>query len=67
MGAFKVFNPERCLVDLFKYRHEFGQDVFLEALQEYRKKKTIRPALLAEYAGHLRILKGITPYLEAIL
>lgn len=66
-GAFKVFNPERCLIDLFKYRHEFGQDVFLEVLHEYRKEGGIRPALLMEYADKLRVLKNITPYLEAVI
>lgn len=63
-GGFKIFNPERCLVDIFKYRREFGQDVFLEVLQEYRKRKHVRPLLLAEYAEHLRVFKSITPYLE---
>lgn len=66
-GAFRVFNPERCVADLFRYRSEFGQDVFLEALHEYLNRKGTRPALLMEYAERLGVLKGITPYLETAL
>lgn len=66
-GVFNVFNKERCLIDAFKNKNSIGIDVFLEALKEYKATTKVKPALLANYAQKLRVLKNITPYLETLI
>jgi predicted transcriptional regulator of viral defense system len=37
----KIYSPEKTLVDCFKFRNKIGMDVFLEALQIYKVRKTL--------------------------
>ncbi|HEC05150.1 MAG TPA: transcriptional regulator, partial [Thiothrix sp.] len=37
----QIYNPEKTLVDCFKFRNKIGVDVVLEALKIYREKQAI--------------------------
>lgn len=63
----QVYNPEKTLVDCFKFRNRIGMDVVLEALELYRTRKTFLPGKLMEYAKVCRVAAAMAPYVEAKL
>lgn len=63
----KIYNPEKTLADVFKFRNKIGLDIFLEALKMYRSRKRINTALMLKYARICRVEKQIRPYLEAVV
>jgi predicted transcriptional regulator of viral defense system len=63
----KVYNPEKTLVDCFKYRNKIGLDVTLEALKFYRQRKRFKADELMHFARICRVEKVMRPYLEATL
>ncbi|HIO93132.1 MAG TPA: transcriptional regulator [Leucothrix mucor] len=63
----KVYDPEKTLVDCFKFRNKIGMDVVLEALKMYRERQRIDVSRLIKYAKICRVKNIITPYLEASL
>ena len=63
----KIYNPEKTLADIFKFRNKIGLDIFLEALKMYRSRKRINTALMLKYARICRVEKQIRPYLEAVV
>jgi predicted transcriptional regulator of viral defense system len=63
----QVYTPEKTLADCCKFRNKIGMDVFLEALELYRVRKTTNFTQVLHYAQICRVQKVITPYLEALL
>lgn len=63
----QVYSAEKTLADCFKFRNKIGQDVALEALQLYRKRKRFDPAAVLKYARICRVEQVMRPYLEAAL
>ena len=61
----KIYAPEKSLADCFKYRNKIGLDVFLEALDAYRKRPGASMQKVLEYARVNRVETNIRPYLEA--
>ncbi|QDU80636.1 hypothetical protein Pla110_23670 [Polystyrenella longa] len=61
----KVYDSEKTLADTFKYRNKIGLDVFLEALNNYQRRKDSSLQKVLEYAKIDRVSKQIRPYLEA--
>ncbi len=63
----RIYSPEKTLIDCFKFRNKIGMDVFLEALQLYKTRRSFEAALLLNYAKICRVEKPIMPYLEMML
>ena len=63
----KIFNPEKTLVDCFKFRNKIGMDIVLEAMKMYRLRKKINIKQVLTYAEICRVEKVILPYLEALI
>lgn len=63
----KIYNPEKTLVDCFKFRNKIGMDITLEALKLYRTRMKFNHKKLLEYAKICRVDKVMLPYLEASL
>lgn len=61
----KIYNPEKTLIDCFKFRNKIGMDVVLEALKLYKTHKQFNLDALLKYAKICRVEKVIFPYLEA--
>lgn len=61
----KIYNPEKTIVDCFKFRNKIGMDVVLEALKFYRARKRFNLVALLNYAKICRVEKIMSPYLEA--
>ena len=63
----KIYNPEKTIVDCFKFRNKIGMNIVLEALAFYRERKTFNPSKLIQYAKICRIENTIKPYIESII
>jgi predicted transcriptional regulator of viral defense system len=62
----RIYNPEKTLVDCFKFRNTLGMDIVLEALRMYQVPHRIKDyQTLLEYAKICRVESVIRPYLEA--
>ena len=63
----KIYNPEKTIVDCFKFRNKIGMNIVLEALAFYRERKIFNPSKLIKYAKVCRIKNVMTPYIESII
>ncbi len=63
----KVYNREKTLVDVFRFRNRVGMDVFLEALKMYANSHTVNLPLIHEYAALRGVTRTIMPYLEPLV
>lgn len=63
----KVYNREKTLVDVFRFRNRVGMDVFLEALKIYANNHPVNLPLIHEYAALRGVTRTIMPYLEALV
>jgi predicted transcriptional regulator of viral defense system len=63
----RVYDPEKTLVDCFKFRNKIGMDIVLEALKRYRERQAIDVQKIMKYAKICRVSKVISPYLEVLL
>ena len=61
-----ITNPAKTVVDCFKFRHQIGVDVAIEALRDCRRKQACSNDELAEYAAVCRMTNVMRPYLEAV-
>jgi len=63
----KIYDPEKTLVDCFRFRNKVGLDVALEALKFYRKRGKMNLTKISKYAKLCRVEKIMQPYLEAVI
>ena len=63
----KIYDPEKTIVDCFKFRNKIGMNVVLEALAFYRERKTFNPEKLTKYAKICRVENIMKPYIESII
>ena len=63
----RVTNAERSVADAFRYRHQLGIDLALEALHAWKEQRGSRPEALLAAARTVRMDRVIRPYLQAIL
>jgi len=63
----KVYSLEKTVADCFKFRHQIGQDVAIEALREWHRLKTKNLKKLFYFARLCRVERVMKPYLEALL
>jgi predicted transcriptional regulator of viral defense system len=62
----RVTSAAKTVADCFKFRNKIGLDVAIEALREYRSKRTGTLDALYEAAEACRVRAVIQPYVEAI-
>lgn len=67
-GKIRIYNKEKTIGDLFRYINKTGEDIAVESLKEYLKKRKDRsiPKLL-EFAEICDVRKKIEPMVKAIL
>ena len=63
----KIYDKEKTICDLFRYRDKLGEDVAIEALKNYLQLKNFDLNKLRDYAKATRIKAVITPYIKAIV
>ena len=62
----RIYDPEKTLVDCFRYRNQIGMDVTLEALRLWRERRRKKLDVLLKYARMRRVERAMRPYLEAM-
>lgn len=63
----RIYDPEKTLVDAFRYRNQVGMDVVLEALKLWRERRRRKLDILLKYARMRHVERAMGPYLEAML
>ena len=63
----KIYNPEKTIVDCFKFRNKINRNIVLEALAFYKERKKFNPAKLVKYAKICRVENIMKPYIESII
>ncbi len=63
----QIYSPARTIADCFKFRHQIGLDVALEALKQGLTDKHFTLDQLWQMARVCRVQNVITPYLEAMV
>lgn len=62
-----ISDPERTLVDMFRFRHRLGEDLAQAALRQYLRRSGAKPARVAELADKLRVAGPVRQALEILL
>jgi predicted transcriptional regulator of viral defense system len=62
----RIYDPEKTLVDCFRYRNQLGMDVVLEAMRLWRERRRGKRDVLLKYARMRHVVHALRPYLEAM-
>jgi len=63
----RIYNREKTISDMFRYRKKLGEDLALEALKTYLKRKDANINRLREYAEICQVKTIMLPYLKALV
>lgn len=66
-GIFKIYDKEKTICDMFRYRNKLGEDLALEGLKNYLKQQDSDINKLWKYAVKTRVKTVIKPYLKAMV
>lgn len=66
-GTFKIYDAEKTLCDIFRYRNKLGDDLALEGLKNYLKRQDTDLIKLQDYAVKCRVKSILFPYLKAMV
>jgi predicted transcriptional regulator of viral defense system len=61
----RIYDPEKTLVDCFRYRNQLGMDVVPEALRLWRERRRKKLDVLLNYARMRHVERAMRPYLDA--
>lgn len=62
----RIYDPEKTLVDCFRFRNQIGMDVALEALRLWREQRKKKLDVLLRYARMRHVEQVMRPYLEVM-
>ena len=62
-----IYDIEKSVCDAVKFRNKIGEDIMLEVLKSYMKRKDRNIEKLVNYAKVMRISKIIDPILKSLL
>jgi predicted transcriptional regulator of viral defense system len=63
----KIYNKEKTICDVFRYRNKYGEDLALEALKNYLSRKKANVNKLRKYAEICQVKTNMMPYLKALV
>ena len=63
----RVYSAAKTVTDCFKFRHQIGLDVALEALKDAWRGRKVTMAELGHFAKINRVERVMQPYLEAMI
>lgn len=66
-GSIRIYNREKTVCDMFRYRKKLGEDIALEGLKNYLNLKEANINVLKQYAEICQVKTIMMPYLKAIL
>lgn len=62
----RITNPERSVVDSFRFRNRIGLDLAIEALEDSVRKKKFTSDELVKMAKQCRVYAVMKPYMETV-
>ncbi len=65
-GTIKVYNREKTICDMFRYRNKLGEDLPIEGLKNYLRSRDANLTLLQKYAVQCQVKTVMIPYLRAL-
>ena len=66
-GVVRIYNKEKSICDMFRYRNRLGEDIALEALKNYLKQKEADINKLMEYAVNCQVNAVMQPFVKAMI
>jgi len=66
-GELRIYNREKTVCDMFRYRNKLGEDLATQALKSYLKQKNKSIATLIKFAEICQVKTVITPILKGLL
>ncbi len=66
-GVIKVYNKEKTICDMFRYRNKLGEDIALEALKTYLRSKYKKIPQLIKYAEICQVKTVLMPILKGLV
>lgn len=63
----RIYNKEKTVCDMFRYRNKLGMDIALEGLKSYLKLKEANINKLRKYAEICQVKTVMIPYVKAIV
>ena len=66
-GTVKIYNREKTICDMFRYRNKLGEDLAFEGLKNYLNSRGFNIGKIIEYAKICRVETIIMPYLKVIV
>lgn len=66
-GTIKIYDAEKTICDVFRFRNKIGEDIAVESLKNYIRSGNYDIDKLVEYSAICRIKKAIMPYISALL
>jgi hypothetical protein len=62
-----MYNKEKTICDMFRYRNKIGENLALEALKNYLRRKDSNIKKLNEFAIVCRVKTVMLPYIKAMV
>lgn len=66
-GLIRIYNPEKTIVDCFRYRNKLGLDLAIEGLKNYLARLQHDTGKLIDYARLGRMFNVMKPYLDTLI
>jgi predicted transcriptional regulator of viral defense system len=66
-GQIRIYDKEKTLCDMFRYRNKIGENLALESLKNYLGTRRYNLVKLMDYAKICRVKNIISPFLKAML
>jgi predicted transcriptional regulator of viral defense system len=66
-GTIKVYNKERCICDIIRFKDQSDPQIFIQACRTYFKSKNKDIITLMSYARAFRIEQKVENYLEVLV
>jgi predicted transcriptional regulator of viral defense system len=63
----KIYNKEKTICDMFRYRNKYGEDLAFEGLKNYLSRKEANVNKLRKYAEICQVKTILMPYLKALV
>lgn len=66
-GDIRIYDIEKTICDIFRFKNEYGDEIALETLRNYTKRKDADFYKLREYSKICRVYTIINPYLKGLI
>jgi predicted transcriptional regulator of viral defense system len=66
-GHIRIYGPEKTVCDVFRFRNKLGEDLALEGLKEYLKRRNRDLNVLMKFSDVCRVKGIVSQYVKALV